>query len=264
MINLALCPGASCISQVTVGSSGLHGAILDGPIVDSTFQTVFTFAGNSSSGAGVMFQTNESLNLAPNITIAMGTSAFDIYDGTTDDAYFNNAIGGTTVSGNLFTCGSNGSSGSPSMYWAAFTKNTGNLSVANPPRLSTTPSKVNIPGNPGVGCSPMTEFANGGTDRLFFSQPSIPNNKCGAGTSDGCVFMYNITTPSAITTAPNAMLWQHGGTSGIVIDGLATSGQASSIYFVNQATATDLCWTGPASARVASYCALKLTQSGLQ
>jgi hypothetical protein len=267
MVPLTICPGSACtISSVTVGSSNTFGGIYDGPLLDSTFQTVFAFAGDNGTGAGVMFETNENLNLGPNVSAPMGVSAFfNIFDGAPDDAYFNNAIGGASVTGHLFSCGVNGGSGSPSLYWSTFTKNVGNLSLTNPPRLNTTLTKVNIPGNPGTGCGPLTEFKNGATDRLFFSQSSVPANKCVSGSpADGCVFMYDITNTSGIGNAPTAAARAHSGTSGIIIDNASGSAQASSIYFANQARATDPCWVGPASAKVISYCAFKLTQSTLQ
>jgi len=144
-------------------------------------------------------------------------------------------------------------------------KNAGNLSLSNPPRLDAALGKNNIPGNPGTGCSSLTEFKNGDTDRLFFSQSSVPANKCVSGApQDGCVFMYDITNIALIGNSPTAATREHSGTSGIIIDNASGSGQASSIYFANQSTATDPCWSGRASAKVASYCAFKLTQSALQ
>jgi hypothetical protein len=267
MINLAICPGIGCtITSVNVGSSNAFGGIKDGPLVDTTFQTVFAFAGDDGTGSGVMFQTNEALNLGPNIAATMGSAAFfDILDGAADDAYFNNAIGGASVSGHLFSCGANGGSGSPSLYLSTLTKNAGNLSLSNPPRLNPALDKKNIPGNPGTGCGSLTEFKNGDTDRLFFSQSSVPANKCVSGApQDGCVFMYDITNIALIGNSPTAATREHSGTTGIIIDNASGSGQASSIYFANQSTATDPCWSGRASAKVASYCAFKLTQSALQ
>ena len=41
MIPLTSCPGSGCIvSNVTVGSNNTFGGIYDGPLLDSTFQTV--------------------------------------------------------------------------------------------------------------------------------------------------------------------------------------------------------------------------------
>jgi len=76
--------------------------------------------------------------------------------------------------------------------------------------------------------------------------------------------MYDITTTAGIGNFPTAAAREHTGTSGIIVDNASGSAQASSIYFTNQARATDPCWTGPAAVKVSSYCAFKLTQSALQ
>jgi hypothetical protein len=49
-----------------------------------------------------------------------------------------------------------------------------------------------------------------------------------------------------------------GGTSAIIVDDDSTAGQASSLYFGTLATSTTVCGT------TAAYCAVKLTQAGLQ
>jgi hypothetical protein len=49
-----------------------------------------------------------------------------------------------------------------------------------------------------------------------------------------------------------------GGTSAIIVDNDSTAGQASSIYFGTLATSTTVC------GNTAAFCAVKLTQSGLQ
>jgi hypothetical protein len=269
LIDLLQCPGVTCnpiaggIKTVVVGSPNPFGAVLDAPIVDPTFQTVFAFAGNNGSGKGVAAQTNTSFT-GTVLKLLMGSSAFfNIYAGAVDNAYYQNTVGGATVSGNLFACGQLGGSGQPDLYWAPFTKGAGNLSTANPPVLNIAGAKnKNIPGNPGVGCSPLTEFQNGATDRLFFSQSSLPAGKCvtGSAANDGCMMMYDITTPSTtIGASPNAAAEENFGTSAIIVDNASPSVQASSVYFANQGTAT--CTTGVGTP---SYCAIKLTQSLLQ
>jgi hypothetical protein len=238
------------------------------PIVDDSFGTVFATAGDDGTSSGAIVQTNTSLNLAPNNTLSMGTKAFfDIYGAAFDDAYFQNTVGGTTVTGNVFVCGALGGSGQPELYWMPFTKNTGALSTSNPPRMNTAAmTRKNLPGNPGVGCTALTEFKPGAVDRLFFSQSAISANKCPQGSgsaADGCLMMYDITTPAtSIGNTPNAMLVENAGTSGIIVDNASPSAQASSIYFTNQATTT--CTTGTGGGVTPAYCAIKVTQSALQ
>lgn len=269
LVDLALCPGVNCsiagggLKSVTVGSANQFGGVVDAAIVDATFQTVFAFAGDNGAGAGVMLQTNTSFTMTP-IRFNMGSSAaFNIYAGALDDAYYQNILGGATVGGNIFACGSLGGSSQPDLYWVTFTKNAGNLSLANPPLMNGANSRANIPGNPGIGCTPLTAFKNGATDRLFFSQSSLPANKCVSGQpAGGCMMMYDITTPSStIGNSPNATAVENLGTSGIIVDNASPSAQASSVYFSNQGTAT--CTTG-VGVTTPSYCAIKLTQSALQ
>ena len=276
LVDLSLCPGVNCsvagggIKTLTVGSASAFGGVLDGPIVDSSFGIVFATAGNNGTGAGRLIETNTSFGFTDAFT--MGNSAFfNIFSAALDDAYFQN-IPGTTItpSGNIFTCGQLGGSGQPDLYWAPFTNpNAGTntpISLTNPPRLNTASTKnVNIPGNPGIGCTPLTEFKNGTTDRLFFSQSSLPSKKCTSTSpaNEGCAFMYNITTPTAVNlNSPAATAVENAGTSGMIVDNASPSAQASSIYFANQGTAA--CTTGTGGATTPSFCAIKLTQSALQ
>jgi len=276
LVDLGLCPGASCtlagggIKSLAVGSANIFGGVLDGPIVDSSFGIVFATAGDNGGGAGHLIETDTSFGFTD--SVIMGNSAFfNIFSPGLDDAYFQNVPGTTiTPTGNIFACGPLGGSGQPDLYWTPFTNpNSGTgtpLGLTNPPRLNIGATKnVNIPGNPGIGCTPLTEFKNGTTDRLFFSQSSLPSKKCTSTSpaNEGCIFMYNITTPTAVNlNAPAATAVENAGTSGIIVDNASPSAQASSIYFANQGTAT--CTTGTGGATAPSFCAIKLTQSALQ
>ncbi len=106
-------------------------------------------------------------------------------------------------------------------------------------------------------CSPFTEIENGTTDFLFFGE--------GLSGSFTDVFGFTIAdttsatetateiSGSPLTTYPIAT----GGTSAIVIDNVSASAQASSLYFTTLATSTTIC------GGTAAYCAIKLTQAGL-
>jgi hypothetical protein len=143
------------------------------------------------------------------------------------------------------------------------------LSAANPPTFSATANQA-IAGANKSTCSPFTVFTSGGTERLFFSSPSIPKNSCQGNSqtsTDGCVFSYPITPGTgALGTATQATA--HAGSSALIVDNTASStAQAASIYFANEATAGDTTFASTCrytSSNTASYCAIKLTQSGLQ
>jgi hypothetical protein len=69
----------------------------------------------------------------------------------------------------------------------------------------------------------------------------------------------NSQTPSVTnTTSVTSVTGNASATSGIIVDNDSNNGQASSIYYGTQATSTTQCGT------TAAYCAVKLTQSGLQ
>lgn len=111
-------------------------------------------------------------------------------------------------------------------------------------------------------CSPLTEFFNGTTDRMFFGV---------GGTSDGFIESSTLTgtasTPSCASpptsscvTAPHAL----GGTSGIVVDNQLSNG-GTNIYFSTLAVGGvngQKCNVSGGTAN--PYCAVKLTQSALQ
>ena len=113
-------------------------------------------------------------------------------------------------------------------------------------------------------CSPLTEFFNGPTDRMFFGV---------GGTGDGFVESSTLTTTasqpscgtpptSSCVTAPHAL----GGTSGIIVDNQLSNG-GTNIYFTTLAPGGvngQNCATGAKGASKNPYCAEKLTQFGLQ
>jgi hypothetical protein len=113
----------------------------------------------------------------------------------------------------------------------------------------------------GDECSPLTEFYNGTTDRMFF----------GVGSTDGYLESSTITTSlttptctglptSSCVTAPSAL----GGTSGIVIDNELSNG-GTNIYFSTIAAGSVNGQQCNVPGGVASpHCAVKLTQSALQ
>jgi hypothetical protein len=106
----------------------------------------------------------------------------------------------------------------------------------------------------GAGCIVTGATATGGPDYLFL------------GVNENPSAVYTLLLPSSLLVAqgvaPNTVATNTtdavGGTSGMIVDNDATAGQASSIYFGTLATSTTVC------GNTAAYCAVKLTQSGLQ
>ncbi len=105
--------------------------------------------------------------------------------------------------------------------------------------------------SPTAGCTVTGATATGGPDYMFMGVVQNPTEiytfLLPAGVDTG------VATATATNTADVV-----GGTSDIIVDNESTSGQASSLYFGTLATSTTLCGT------TAAYCAVKLTQAGLQ
>jgi hypothetical protein len=106
----------------------------------------------------------------------------------------------------------------------------------------------------GAGCTVTGATATGGPDYLF------------VGVNENPSAVYTLLLPSSLLVgsgvAPNTVATNTtdavGGTSAIIVDNDSTASQASSIYFGTLATSTTVC------GNTAAYCAVKLTQSGLQ
>ena len=175
----------------------------------------------------------------------------NVHSGAFDNAFWLNG----STSGHMITCGfveSGGAPADPQMYFFPFASNV---------ITSTGSSTFQINTTKGDECSPLTEFYNGTTDRLFF----------GVGSTDGFLESSTITTSlttptctgaptSSCVTAPKAL----GGTSGIVIDNQLSNG-GTNIYFTTVAAGSvngQKCNVSGGTAN--PYCAVKLTQSALQ
>jgi hypothetical protein len=115
----------------------------------------------------------------------------------------------------------------------------------------------------GTTCSPVTEILNGSTDWIFISVQASPNLLPPIGCpalASGCIMSFNVTagtTPTATAKTAAAS----GGSSGIVVDNVSASAQASSLYFTYLSNSA----IGATCNGVSGVgCAVKLTQSGLQ
>ncbi len=103
-------------------------------------------------------------------------------------------------------------------------------------------------------CGVSGATAAGGPDYLF------------VGVNENPSAVYTFLLPSSLLVglddAPTSVASNDtdavGGTSAIIVDNDSTAGQASSIYFGTLATSTTVCGTN------AAYCAVKLTQAGLE
>jgi hypothetical protein len=271
-------PAKTVTATQTIGwaTHGPGTGVVDAPIVvndsaNPTTDQVFAFTGCSSvlgiGGAVTQVPANFTTGSpTTSNTVDLG-SASGVGDCTTDNLLsgtFDNQfwINGTT-GGHMIACGFvSGTTGhplipsNPKMYFFPF---------ANHVITSTGSSNFVINSTVGEECSPLTEFYNGTTDRLFFGVggPSTPTQ----GFVESSTITSSLSTPtcgssatSSCVTSPAAL----GGTSGIVIDNQLSNG-GTNIYFTTLAPGgvnSQSCHVSGGA--TTPYCAVKLTQSGLQ
>ncbi len=267
-------PAHTYSARQTIGWA-THGAgtgIVDPPIAvndsaNPSTNQVFAFTGcsqvNGIGGAISQIAANFT-NSTTYTTVDLGSGSGNgdcttgnVHSGTIDNAFW---LNGTTT-GHMIACGFVSGTTSkplkpsnPKMYFFPF--NASHLIT------STGSSTFVVDNTHGDECSPLTEFYNGTTDRMFFGVGSSTN-----GLLQSSTITSSLTTPacasppsSSCVRAPNSL----GGTSGIVIDNQLSNG-GTNIYFTTLAAGSvngQKCNVSGGSAN--PYCAVKLTQSGLQ
>ncbi|MGA8090499.1 MAG: hypothetical protein WCA10_24705 [Terracidiphilus sp.] len=121
------------------------------------------------------------------------------------------------------------------------------VTVTSPTTFSFTSAvDANIGGANG-NCNLASALAIGPTQDYLFFGSAFP--------AEVSTFDLPLTSDTQTAAATNATSVGSNGTSGIIIDNDSSEGQASSIYFTTQGTTS--------SCGISSYCAVKLTQAGL-
>jgi hypothetical protein len=245
-------------------SASLGGVGFDeGPIVDTTAGNIYVFVrlNGSIGGAGVRASVCQfSASFAANANCTSGGSVaaivsttniatIPLYGGDFDNIYFTSANG----TGSLYVCGTTG--GNPTLWRVPV--NAGLLGAAVQGPVLTT-------GN--ATCSPITEFNNGPTDRMFLSV--VAASKTAAPVScpsnaTGCLMSFDITTTTGWgpATATSATASVAGGASGVVVDNASGTTGASQIYFTPLSATPGNCTT--ANQQGIGGCAVQASQSGL-
>jgi len=231
---------------------------VDGPIVDSSAAKVYVFGSADTNSANTnaavwQFSTgfaagDSGIEIQLGAGVAAASNTF--FGGSFDNIYFTSA-NSASPTGNLYVCGNPG--GNATLYRVPITANVMGTASVMTTAMSTASTT----------CSPITEISNGSTDWIFVSVQASPNILPPIGCpalASGCVMSFNVTagtTPAATAATAAAS----GGTSGIVVDNVSASSQASSLYFTYLSNAA----IGAACNGVTGVgCAVKLTQSGLQ
>jgi hypothetical protein len=253
-----------CLGTATLNAGGGN-PIVDAPIVDSTNQKVFVFVGTDAGGttAGV-FQT--PTNLASHVEATVGTAFGNtLYDGAFDNQYFTNLGSGN---GHVYVCGNIGTllglSHNVGLFRIGFNGSgvmNGTADATSVTLTSSFPIVGTLP-----TCSPATEIsASSSSDLLFLSVTANGSQTaCGAFPGNGCIMSFALPTLSPFTfpAAAAHTLQESSGTSGIVVDNIATSPTGTSqIYFTPLGNAST---TFPCGATTTSVgCAVQASQSGL-
>jgi hypothetical protein len=278
-------PGKTVSATYTVGwvydgtndGSGDAGTgIVDPPIAvtdpaNPTTDQVFAFTGCSyflNVGGAITqlpanFTTGPSSQTNPGNTANLGSASGDgdctgenVHSGTFDNAFW---VNGST-SGHIIACGfvnDGGVGAQAEMYMFPFASNVVSGTASSTFVINTTKGAAEE-------CSPLTEFYNGTTDMLFFG---VGSSSSTSYLQSSTISTSSLSTPSCTTTptsscvtSPDAL----GGTSGIVIDNEVSNG-GTNIYFSTMAAGSvngQKCNVTGGAAN--PYCAVKLTQSGLQ
>ncbi len=265
----APCEGTKSITFAS--GSGLS-TILEAPIVDSTNGTVFvfaysgpayTFASHAYNG-DIVLQSNTTLSVT-NIANLSGTSgnstASTIYNGTFDNAYYNNA-----ANGKIYACGENNSGHTGTLWAVGFASATAiKTGAAGFGPLTLTTASLTGAASP---CSSLTEAYNtpAGKDFLYMGVAS----KCAfSGSATGCIMAFSLgssLTSSTFPTTTAATFPSNSGSSGIIIDNvLSGTANTTNIYFLTAQpqSGSSPCTVYTGGANTTGNCAIKLTQSGL-
>ncbi len=269
--------GIGWVTDPNPADTGL--GVVDPPIVTNdaanpAVDQVFAFTGCSSvPGIGgaitqlpATFTSATAISTANTVDLGSATglgdcTGGDVHAGDFDNAFWTNG----TTNGHVIACGFvSGTRGrglipsNPKIYMYPFVG--GSLNNTTGPATTTWVLNSSV----GDECSPLTEFFDGTTDRLFAGS---------GGTTDGYIKSSSITAglpvasacsngnpTSSCVTAPAKL----GGTSAIIVDNQLSNG-GTNIYFGTLGRGSvngQKCNVAGGNAN--PYCAVKLTQSALQ
>ena len=247
----SLNPSSGAITGTSAQLDFVYG-LWDAPLVDSSAQMTYVFAGNDGqtncydeySGeygcSGVFSFPTNFTNLA-NVESQVYVGYYPLFTGAFDNIYLTSSASSPT--GYLYVCGE-------SDYDFVQT-------------LNQIPVTANVMGGQSVSsyylgdgypCSAVTEFYNAtaAADYIFVS---VEGAYQGCTQDTGCVFGFNVTS-GAVPTGPTGGAAEAGGTSAIVIDNKGTASGASQIYFTTLSN-TGTCATSGGT----GLCAVQTSQS---
>lgn len=259
--------------------------IVDGPLVDSAAEQVYVFVGNDVNGSNssspcgsgnsqscsgvfqlpIPFATTTNLSES---VIGAASTTNNMYIGTFDNIYYASSDPPT---GSLYACGYN-VSGYPRLAEipissGAIAKPTfgaGSTNQFNLTHGTAYDAEVVATFTNGVAtCSPVNEFDNSGTDRIFLSVTANADYTPGTTCSGACMYSFTVTSEIS-STNPNVAASKAvtGGTSGIIIDNASSSTGASQVYFTS--LGNESCAGNGTTGSGTGGCAVQASQSALQ
>ncbi len=246
--------GFTAAGSIQVASTSSGSGIALSPIVDSGDGFVYVFSeGDLTNAHSIVSQIN--LALTSQVTAEIGPAANQfVLTGDFDNAYFTG--GPTTGQGTLYACGTDAGAGTkPSLYAISFSAPNGLMNTT--PAMSDN-RNINGASNLAGSCSPLLDFYDGITDRLF-----VGAGNDNATNGANLITEWNVTSriASNATTPNNTAPGYWGGASAFTVDNVSPQPQAASIYFGTRSK-PPLGTTTPCGAN--NFCAVKLTQGGLQ
>jgi len=250
-------PGTSGFTaggKIAVASASASDPIVLSPIVDTVNGFVYVFsAADSTNTYSMVSQMNLALTSQATADIGPKASQY-ILDGDFDNTYY--TVGPMGGLGTLYACGTQtGAATKPALYALSFSAPNG---IMNSTPVMSDNVHINGSSNPAGSCSPLLDFYDGTNDRLFVGT----GDYTGTGGAN-LVTQWNSNTQlnSSSDTPANTASGYWGGTSAFSVDNINPTPQATSIYFGTLAAppsgTTTPCGAG-------NFCAVKLTQSGLQ
>jgi hypothetical protein len=203
-------------------ATGTAYGIPDSIILDASggSQKIYAVSGNNGVSGASAVVAQLSMALTQEVSVALGQGgAVNLYSGA-----FNNGYWGTSPSttGDLFVCGTGATDTTPYIYWLGFT--------SYPTMNSSVAGSVTRSGPAGTPCVPFTEFYNPNIN--LGGVPGDHDELMGgliASGTNGKMITDDIST-LPLTQGLNDVNYA-GGVSGIIVDNVSTSNQASSMYF---------------------------------
>jgi len=210
-----------------------------GPLLDAFNGYLYVFS--TYDAAGDTSVTQLPTSLASSVPVELGPKSTNVnpllFYGAFDNNYFTN--GPKSAASTLYSCGTDSTiTTEQDLFAISFNASTG---LANTTPAMSYNKNVNPGGTNGL-CSPITEFYDGTTDRIF-----VGMGEAGATSGSNVVTMWKVNTQLTNTSGTGGTMPTYaaeatgyqGGTSGISADNSAGGvAQAESIYFSTEEIGT--------------------------